>query len=352
VKIFFTSSLLIINTIVFGQVTIVSSNLPQANDILVTQAATLTGGVDEADTGANHEWNFGDDILQLSGQMTNITCYDVANTPFVYQFLFNNPFDPNHNSDFAQGIEEFSVATLQFSNVYQYFKNGAGKYAITGLGASINDVPLASQKNEIEVLFELPLEFGASGESDSDISFEVPTFGAYQQELNRVYSCDGWGTLNILDQTYEVLRLRSVVNAEDSIYVDFIQNGLAFSRPEVITYEWWSPLFNVPVLAVTYTNEIVTSVQVADIYNVGPISVEDILQNEISLYPNPCKDLLWIKISNGTIAQIQLFDVNGKLVVSESNNAGVVDLSSYPSGLFTIKIITSNGVQTSKIVKY
>lgn len=350
-KIFFTTSLLIINTLVFGQVTIVSANLPQANDILITEAATLTGGVDENDTGADHVWNFGDDILQLTGAMTNTMCYDVASTPFVYQFLFNNPFDPNHNSDFAQGVDEFSIATLQFSNAYQYFKNGGNKYAITGLGASINDVPLASQKNEVEVLFELPLEFGDNGESDSEISFEVPTFGLYQQELNRVYNCDGWGTLNILDQTYEVLRLRSVVNAEDSVYVDFIQSGLSFPEPEMITYEWWSPQFNVPVLDVTYTGGIVSSVQVADIYNVGPTSVDDLILDKISFYPNPCNDLLWIKIPVGVNAQVQLFDTNGKLVCNESNNSGVVDMSSYTSGLYTIKIITARGIQISKIVK-
>lgn len=350
-KIFFTTTLSILQLIAISQITIVSSNLPNAGDILVTEAATLTGDVEDTDTGIDHVWTFDEDVLQLTGVMTNTTCYDVASTPFVYQYLFNNPFDPDHNSDFAQGVDEFTIATLQFTNAYQYFKVGNGKYAITGLGASINDFPLASQKDGIEILFNLPLEFGDSGESDSELFFEIPTLGSFTQELNRTYNCDGWGTLNLFDQSYDVLRLRSVVNANDSIYVDFLQNGITIPEPEVITYEWWTPTFSVPVLKVTKTNDLVTSVQVADIYNVGPTSVENSIETKISLYPNPVKDILRINLPDQINSQIQLFDSHGKLLGDETNPHGIVDMSSYAPGLYTLRIITNRGVRAIKVMK-
>lgn len=350
VKTLLLFSFAMISICVHGQISIVSADLPQPGDVLVTRTATLTGTFDGEDTGADHVWNFESDVLQLTGVTTSTNCIDVASTPFTFQFLFNNPFDPNHNSDFAQGVESFTVATLEFSDAYQYFKNSNGKYAITGLGANINGVPLASQKNGIEMLFHVPLQFGNSGTSQSELSFEIPTFGSYVQDLTREYDCDGEGTLNILGQSHEVLRVKSVVNAEDSLYVDFFQNGIQFPEPEVITYEWYSPNYKVPVLDITLTQGVVSSVQVADIFETTGIAEQPIVES-FAVYPNPVKDLLWIKLPLGTNATIILTNSEGKELSRQQNGTPVIDMTQYASGLYFVKIITSGGVQTNKILK-
>ena len=70
------------------------------------------------------------------------------------------------------------------------------------------------------------------------------------------------------------------------------------------------------------------------------------------MYPNPAESEIHIKAEN-TINSIQLFDVQGRLLVTKMSNeyAQTIDLSNYASGIYFITISTSVGKQTQKIIK-
>lgn len=99
--------------------------------------------------------------------------------------------------------------------------------------------------------------------------------------------------------------------------------------------------YNFPIL----TNDANTTFQVLS----NSIPTKDVA---ISLYPNPTSSLVNIKAEN-TIKSTELYDVQGRLIQinKEDSNEVVLDISSYNSGIYFIKVTTDVGSQIKKIVK-
>jgi len=71
---------------------------------------------------------------------------------------------------------------------------------------------------------------------------------------------------------------------------------------------------------------------------------------EVSIYPNPAKDILYIlSSSNRTLQNISLMSIDGRLV-SSTTNIGMkkysMDVSHLSAGIYIIKISTDNGENT------
>jgi hypothetical protein len=72
--------------------------------------------------------------------------------------------------------------------------------------------------------------------------------------------------------------------------------------------------------------------------------------NSFVLYPNPVKDLLYIKSNDfSTIKNIKIIDLQGKLIIEDANET--INVNSLSKGLYIIKVITEEGEFTKKIIK-
>lgn len=73
----------------------------------------------------------------------------------------------------------------------------------------------------------------------------------------------------------------------------------------------------------------------------------------ISVYPNPSVDQLYIHTNNMSVDQIAIYDMNGRLVLTQSKNSteNRVDISRLHQGWYIIKIQTDKGVYSEKIMK-
>lgn len=343
--------LILIASLCQSQITITTNHLPDADDTLVTRNATLLEDVDLESTGANHVWNFDFDILQPLNLNPDVICYDVNETPFVYQYLFNNPFDPAHNSDFGIGVQQAGIAAISFENAYMYYQNSNTKYAITGMGASINGLPLAAHMNEPDLLYNLPLVFNSLDTSHTNMEFDVPQLGYYGLEQERSYHCDGWGTLNIWEQSFQVLRVRSVVNAADSIFTSFVNLGIRLPRPETITYEWLSTTHIEPILKITTTAGVVTQVQTADIYE-APSSVGEVNLQSMIAYPNPANDELHILGILSSNAKATIYDGHGRKVLSETiGKDNTIHIAELGEGFYCVMIESDQRVNRLRFIK-
>ncbi|MGE4288702.1 MAG: DUF4832 domain-containing protein [Salinivirgaceae bacterium] len=77
--------------------------------------------------------------------------------------------------------------------------------------------------------------------------------------------------------------------------------------------------------------------------------------NKVKIFPNPLGDnYLTIQFEDSKAKDIQLFDIDGKLIYSNTieDNILVVSRSVFKSGLYNLKIIQRNSMSTSKLVVY
>jgi hypothetical protein len=71
----------------------------------------------------------------------------------------------------------------------------------------------------------------------------------------------------------------------------------------------------------------------------------------IFLQPNPAKEQFYIKgLKEKTL--LRCYDLRGSLLLEKEYTSGsAVDISTWTSGLYTIQLISSQGIQTKRIVK-
>ena len=84
--------------------------------------------------------------------------------------------------------------------------------------------------------------------------------------------------------------------------------------------------------------------------NLIVLSVDDVTENTINIYPNPAKNVLIFKGLTPEILTIEIFDILGKMVINTTIEPnGNLDISKLKSGLYIITIKNYN--ETFKLVK-
>ena len=89
-----------------------------------------------------------------------------------------------------------------------------------------------------------------------------------------------------------------------------------------------------------------------DITDCESLSVDEIIVNELTIYPLPVKNTLHIK---GTLSidQIAFYDSLGRLILTEQvvNKDTQIDVSAWSKGIYVMVISSGNTVTTKKMFK-
>ena len=85
----------------------------------------------------------------------------------------------------------------------------------------------------------------------------------------------------------------------------------------------------------------------------GTLGDSIISTDKISIYPNPAANWLTIKSFNLQDAKVKIFDINGRLIVSEilNGNSNSLNVENLQTGTYILKIEDKNKVQTKRFVK-
>lgn len=321
-----------------AQITITQTDMPSAGDIPARWNTTVTQ-FDDADTGPSHVWDFSTLQPQLE---TADTCVTVSSTPILYQFFFNNPFIyPDHDADYAVRGQDFDFQVLQLTDVYDYFKRDANGFDNVGFGANINGVPASVQRLPVDHVYELPLAFNNAGTSPSTWEVEVPGVLFFRQEQVRENLVDGWGTLFLPTDTFEVLRVKSVLNRTDSIYVNQFMFGFSLPEPETIEYKWLATGMDVPVLQVNTVAGVATTARFwYDSTSLGINAGEEV--GAFGMYPNPADQRVSARFDAGQERTLEVFDLSGRLLLTMPVNAAStsadIDVRLLTNGLYTVRL--------------
>lgn len=81
----------------------------------------------------------------------------------------------------------------------------------------------------------------------------------------------------------------------------------------------------------------------------GITGIPELQNNTLSVYPNPVYDILTLHTDNIEQLDIQLVDIVGNILYR--GNQTTIDMTTHSSGMYILKIFTSKGVNSSKIIK-
>ena len=72
--------------------------------------------------------------------------------------------------------------------------------------------------------------------------------------------------------------------------------------------------------------------------------------SKIAMYPNPVKDMLHLK-SSISISKVEIYSTSGLLVMKDESQSDVIDMNVLKSGMYFIRVYSSDGVAVMKCVK-
>ena len=280
----------------FAQITVEDTDLPQGDTEYTFQNVAPDFLADFESSGPGWIWDF-TELAVVDSTVTLVE--DISGASFTAQFVFNG-FDPEYQADHFYtflNIPDFGDLggdvgiPVQLDEVVGYHQIVGGTYNQVGLGMSLSGLELPIPFEDVDEVHPVPLTVDATLESSAAYEVVVPATLTYVVDQTRYSEVDGYGTLLLPDGTsHDVLRLKSTVSSEDSVYVDLAEQGFAFER-ETVTYLWLGD-GGMPWMEVTTTLGIPSVVR----YQGTVLAEEDTsstdgllaaLKSEMRLMPNP-----------------------------------------------------------------
>lgn len=290
-----------------AQITITDNDMPIVNDIYKINITSDLQGNDPALTGTNYLW----DYSQLTTETQRAdTLVVVSSLPIIFQYFFNNSFMfPNHKADYGVKGQNMNIQTVAITDVYNFYKKSPTQYANVGFAANINNIPTPTRRTPVDVEYVFPLNYNDNNISNSEFLISIPTYGDYGQSQERIDTVDGWGSIITPAGTTECLRIKSILNIVDTVYIASLNIGFSIPRPQQIEYKWLAKKTGVPFLKITS--------------NLGTYQVEhqDSLRYvkpetpfKFKLFPNPANELITLEFHTSTSRNVDIifYDINGK----------------------------------------
>lgn len=276
-----------------SQVVITSSDMPLPGDTVRRSNTFILEGFDYEQTGPDQVWNFSS--IALTSQQVD-TFLNVGETPLLFQGFFNNQFIfPDYKASVAYKLSSFtSIPGFAITNSYEFFKNNNDSYKDVGYGITLAGVTIPMQYNLIDTVYRFPLSYGNTDSSHSFLEISIPDMGYLSIDRKRWNYADGWGTLTTPYGQFQTLKVRTVIQEYDSVYIDSLNIGMPLTR-NITEYKWLTNGFHEPVLQVTVDGIIVTASYIDSLRN-SFSGVYDMQGTNVhfSVYPNPCDDFLSI----------------------------------------------------------
>jgi hypothetical protein len=181
------------------------------------------------------------------------------------------------------------------------------------------------------------------------LELDVPTVAYYGTDQDRNYECDGWGTLNMYGQSFEVLRVKSTLIGYDSIYVSLVPFGFQFPK-DITTYQWISTEFKVPVLEIVSTAGGFGGDQItARTADLG-VGLNEHVTAALNVFPNPANGDLYIANASANDTY-SIYNSEGKIISSGTLTSNHIDIDELYTGIYFIRLQQENSTLQARFVK-
>lgn len=256
----------------------------------------------------------GGEIINFTATINpNIDDYTPVDNFFNLAQIVVNSFDPNDkrvlqgNEIFIEQADEYLTYIIRFQN--------------TG-SASASTVKVVDQLDEnLDWSTLMPLtsshNYSMSLTDRSQLQFTFSDIGLPNEAANEENS-HGFVAYKI--KPIAGLEVGDIITGSSSIYFDY----------------------NLPVITNTVRTEIVSSLRTD---TVGKT-------NNTIIFPNPVDNLLNIQVTEGIdIETIQIFNLQGRELITYNHNINMIDVQSLSSGIYLIIINTNRGENKYRLIK-
>lgn len=345
-----------------AQISILNTDMPAVNDTL--RVSITSGPANVNQTGANYTWDYTwlypakqrvDTFLSLPGPST------------TYGFVFNNQFlDPVHQGSYMMPLDSLPMQppNAQIKNIYGFLKNSSSQFSQVGFGANVNGYDLPIKYDPVDVMYKFPLNYGNTDSSNSAFGVAVPNYGYFGQKKSRQTTVDGWGTLKTPYGTFDVLRIKSDMQIQDTVYNDSTQTGYTVNRLPQTEYKWLAKNKGIPLLLVNVSEiggaPVVTGIEYRDsVRTTYTGAYYSIPVNEINVYPNPASSytIVDFRLSEPSSMRFSVYDIHGRTIFSlpkKEYPAGmqlfVIPLDKVSMGVYILEMQSNNGWLVRKLV--
>lgn len=100
------------------------------------------------------------------------------------------------------------------------------------------------------------------------------------------------------------------------------------------------------------SNEVSSTITVWEILDTITSIAEYNHVNDLIVYPNPARDKVFVSAEQSEITAIEMYDMSGKLVrnILNPKRLEIIDVMDLNPNLYILKVFSTNGVKTSKII--
>jgi len=270
----------------WGQITVNEGDLPQGGTSYTFQNLPMEALVDFEASGPGWVWDFSN-LVPTDSSVQEVT--DISEASFTTALIFNSPWDPDHQADHFYpflALPDLGDMGLpvDIETITGYHQIANGNYTQVGLSLTLSGFEVPITFSDVDEVHPVPLTADATLESTAAYAVDVPENLYYAVDQTRESVVDGYGTLLLPDGTsHEVLRLRSTVLSNDSVYVAALGQGTAFQR-ETVTYSWLSD-GGMPWMEVSSTFGVPTTVRYQG--TAPPVASLMAVEGMLAFYPNP-----------------------------------------------------------------
>lgn len=316
----------------FSQITITQADLPSGGDIFTRAIADTFLQLNPAPTGANYTWDYS---TLTSLTTTTDTFLSMSQVPFQFSFLFAG----SANQALSFSLDQ-AIGQVQLNDVYRFFNSTSSAYTDAGFAGSINGIPLPMIYDVPDKLYALPMEMADTFYSQSDAEFTIPNVITYARSVDRQNYVDGYGTLYLPGDTFQVLRLRSEVLQRDSIMVSGSPTPIVVQQATT-EYKWMAKGSGLPVLQINTLQVGGASITTQTTYYTNPsapVGIQTQRPQAFNVFPNPVGSGQSIHITMQGEAHeiIRMWNHQGVLVGEWTVTPGrqTIQLPALPKGMY------------------
>ena len=225
-----------------------------------------------------------------------------------------------------------------FNDVVASPINRSWSYKISAVNGCNVEGPLSPQHRTMH------LNAFDAGSSQTSISWNAYEGTAYSSfVLSRYTDALGWETVATLPTT----QLTYTDNT------DFASPGLDYMVELTLDQQCTAMLYKAQDFNTTRSNKDKGAFRLGEGTGDSNNSVEELLLNQIQVYPNPTTGLLAIEQSKLSQLTVTVTDLAGKTLVTSSptNLSSTVDISNLETGTYIIELMINNTKRTERIIK-